>query len=323
MVRSGRSSSVRAGRSPRLRELLVEFGATVRLTVTERQSRSMDGVVRRFLWQAGIEWPWQISIATVAAYLARLAGIGRADKTVLNHRSALSSFCEFLRSRGLLDGNPCRHVRVRRPERQLPRYLSAAEVGEVLRLARAHGIWPEVCFALSTGLRLSEIIRLQWSDVDVGRRCLSVRKSKSRRPRVVPLNRAARAALARQRRRSGGFHFVFPARQTWPGGWRYVDRPRAINWWLRALRPIQQVVPTFWSLAGSSTGRGWHLFRHTFASRAAQAGVSLYKLAAWLGHSDVRTTQIYAHLEAGFDEDVELASPLARAGRQVVNNGEQ
>lgn len=46
-----------------------------------------------------------------------------------------------------------------------------------------------------------------------------------------------------------------------------------------------------------------------FASRAARRGVSLYKLAAWLGHSDVRMTRIYAHLQQGFDSDIERAAP--------------
>ena len=48
-----------------------------------------------------------------------------------------------------------------------------------------------------------------------------------------------------------------------------------------------------------------HVLRHTFASHLAQRGVSLYKVARWLGHADVRTTQIYAHLAPG-DEDIEL-----------------
>ena len=126
----------------------------------------------------------------------------------------------------------------------------------------------------------------------------------------MPLSRSARVALRFQRFRTGKFRQVFPARQTWRGGWRYVDRPRAANWWKRAIAPIQDAIPLFRSLPGCSTGRGWHLFRHTFASRAAQAGVSLYKLAQWLGHSDIRTTQRYAHLQVGFDEQIEAASPL-------------
>jgi len=51
--------------------------------------------------------------------------------------------------------------------------------------------------------------------------------------------------------------------------------------------------------------RGWHLLRHTFASRAAQAGVPIPKLSAWMGHKSIATTMIYAHLAPGYDADIE------------------
>ena len=47
-----------------------------------------------------------------------------------------------------------------------------------------------------------------------------------------------------------------------------------------------------------------HVLRHTFASQLAMAGVSLYKISKWLGHSDFETTQIYAHLQAS-DDDID------------------
>ncbi len=45
-----------------------------------------------------------------------------------------------------------------------------------------------------------------------------------------------------------------------------------------------------------------HILRHTFASQLAIAGVSLYKISKWHGHSNFSTTQIYANLQAGDDE---------------------
>ena len=46
-----------------------------------------------------------------------------------------------------------------------------------------------------------------------------------------------------------------------------------------------------------------HILRHTFASQLAIKGVSIFKISKWLGHSDVKTTMIYAHL-ADYDEEV-------------------
>ena len=303
------SNTVAVSSAP-LASLVAGFERAAALSAGPKQVRSAAAIVRSFLWSARISRPDDISTAAVAAYLAALARLGRSRKTLWNHRSAISRFCRFLERRGLLVGNPAAGVELRRPDKPVPRWLDDDEIEQVLGLARAERIWPEVCLALATGLRLGELIRLQWPDVDVPGRSLVVRKSKSGRGRVVPLCQAALAALAEQRELTGHMAYVFPARQTWRGGWRFVDRPRASNWWRRAIRPIQDAVPKFrQGMAPFSTGRGWHLFRHTFASRLAQAGVSIWKICSWLGHSDVRTTRIYAHLRAGFDEEIERAMP--------------
>ena len=306
------------GAEPKVRLLATvnDFRRVARLTAESRQVRTAVSVIHSFLWQQGIAEPREFTVDAVEDYLGRLRESGRAPKTLANHRSALSSFCAFLVRRGALEENPCAQVPLRPPDETLPHYLEETELLDTLRLARQHRIWPEVCLAVSTGLRVSEMIRLQWPDIGLDRRCLTVRKSKSHRPRVVPLARSAMLALRLQRRKAGKFRYVFPARRTWSRCWKYVDRPRAINWWMRALKPIQKAVAKFRLLPPGSTGRGWHLLRHTFASRLAQRGVSLYKIASMLGHSDVRMARIYAHLQGGYDPDIEAVAVVKdRRGR--------
>jgi len=301
----------RAHRVPRaagaagLLTMVGDYREAMVLVAEERHAKEAAAIVQRFLWSGRINDPADLTSEAVTRYLADLARHGRSPKTLLNHRSAISSFCESLCRQGLLSENPCRRVRLKVPERRPPRWLTDEELATVLRIARARGIWPEVMLAVSTGLRLGELIRLRWADVELERRRLLVRKSKSRRPRMVWLSSSAVAALTEQRPLTGHLGPVFPARRTWRGGWRFVEGPRHCNWWRRALRPIQDAVPKFRQLPGSSTGRGWHLFRHTHAARAAQAGVSLQRIGRWLGHADVRTTEIYAHLAPGFDEQIE------------------
>lgn len=309
-----------AARSPLAR--LEDFATSANLTVSAPELRRIIAIVRRFVWGQRLQRSDQVTTTAVEQYLGALAGRGRSEKTLRNHLSAISRFCDFLRRRQVLAKNPCRDVKLRKPMEVLPRFLDVDEIAVVLLTARACGIWPEVCLALATGLRMGELARLCWPDVDLERRCLTVRRSKSRRPRIVPLSEPALKALAEQRRKIGSTGlkpvptYVFPARRTWRGGWRYQDKPRDSSQWGRSLRPIQDAVPKFRSAPGRSTGRGWHLFRHTFASRAVQAGVSLYKLASWLGHSDVRTTAIYAHLQTGYDGDIEKASPANDKGER-------
>ena len=284
------------------------------LTASPQQVRRIVRIVRKLLWRLGSA---PLDADAVAAYLAGLRQAGAAEKTLLNHRSAISRFCRHLVSRGALAKNPAAAVAVRRPADRPPIYLCEAERLDALGLARTAGIFPEVLVALATGLRLSELQRLQWQDLDIEQRALLVRKAKNRKPRTVPLSDEALEGVAAQRARCGPevAKWVFPARQTWPGGWRYRDRIRSMPSWSRSIAPVQEAVEAFRRLPGRSTGRGWHLFRHTFASRLAQAGVSLYKIAEWLGHSDVRMTRVYAHLAPGYDPDIERGSGGADAGR--------
>jgi integrase len=116
------------------------------------------------------------------------------------------------------------------------------------------------------------------------------------------MSKKAEAVLHRHQKKTGNKEYVFPGQQR-----NGASGMRAQSWWTQALRPIQEAVPIFLELEGTRVGRGWHLFRHTFASRLVQAGVPVAKVSAWLGHSDIRTTMMHGHLAPGHDEGIEKA----------------
>jgi integrase len=188
----------------------------------------------------------------------------------------------------------------------MPHYLEDKEIIMLLDLAGRLGIYAEVCLALNTGLRRGELRMLRWDQVDLSRRILKIPAGKSKRPGIVPLNTEAQKVLEQQRAVSGRLDYVFP-------GWRskrvgLKNAPRGMNWWCSAMEQFCRAIPAFGRLPKGSTGRGWHMLRHTFASRLVQKGVSIYKVSRWLRHSSVQTTQIYAHLAEGWDEDIEKVS---------------
>jgi integrase len=283
---------------------LQRFSAAIRLRTGPDTAKRSMARIHAFL---AVCRPDATMTDNVTAYLANGIANGWSPKTAQNHCGSLASFFEYVG----LSPNPCHAVKLPKPEKRLARYLTPAEIDQAVTLARKHGIANEVKLALTTGLRLSEMIRLKWADIDDHTKMLIVRKSKSHRQRAVPLCPSAIDTLHAQRPITAQYHYVFPARQTFRGGWRFKDGPRAISWWIRAAKPLQEAVGAFLIDAGErSTGRAWHMLRHTFASVAAQRGVSLYKIAQWLGHTDTRTTEIYAHLAAGYDTDIEIADPL-------------
>ena len=204
-------------------------------------------------------------------------------------------------------GNPCRFVtryRVRRRER----FLTEEEftrLGRVLAEAETEGrVMPSTVAAIRllmlTGCRRNEILELQWDNVDLERREIRLRDTKTG-PRTVPLNPAAVGVLSGLRRVPGN-PWVLPGREA---GRRIssLNEP-----WLR-LR----------ARAGLKDVR-LHDLRHSFASRALALGESLPMIARLLGHAEVQTTARYAHLTRE-SMNASAARIAASIGEDILRGG--
>jgi len=283
--------------------LIEQFKAVNAVEASQQQAQDNAAHVKDFIDTLEIKHPGEITLERVQDWFVRLHKAGRSPKTIWNHRGSLSRFCEFLIDREHLTANPCRRMKMPKTEKLLPRFLSIAEHDQALTLAKDHGIYREVATALYTGMRREELRRMAWADVDFMRAVVMVPKSKSRRPRTIPMSDKLRTVLLEQQTDTGKRKHVFPGRDR-----KDHTGMRRGSWWVDALKPLQAAMPVFTAdMAETATGRGWHLFRHTFASRLVQAGVPIAKVSAWLGHTDIRTTMIYAHLAPGHDADIEHA----------------
>lgn len=289
--------------------LLAEFAQRNALTAARHQVTHNLTSVRRFFRGQGIHAPGQITRRAVYRHLAALADAGLSPKTIRNHQGAISHFCLFLVDNGQLAANPCLGIKCAKIEKKPPLYLDDRERAQALAIARAEGIYAEVSLAINTGMRMNELRLLKWGDVELDRRTLLVRKSKSKRPRTIPLNKKAVLALRLQRRRTGRFLHVFAGGRgncaQGLGSWGR-NHPRRTNWWAtESLKPLRAKIGKFSQMAPGSVGRGWHLLRHSFATRAVRAGIPIYQVSKWLGHAHVTTTEIYAHAAEGYDEQIE------------------
>ena len=237
--------------------------------------------LRRWVARAGTDRSDRLRPEAVEGALARVTGAGCAAGTWNQYLFLVRRFLGWLAGRGLCAAGLCTGLAARRVERQAIEYLTERQRDAVLRAARGTPYARMVALALLAGLRLGEIKRLEWRDVDLGRKTLLVRQAKSGRPRQVPLCRELRRALGRQ-----------PA-----GGGGHVCPEVAGN------------LKEFLARLGAAAGGvrvNWLICRHTFASLLVQRGVSLAKVSAWLGHSryDV-TLRHYATVAPGYDRDVE------------------
>lgn len=136
-----------------------------------------------------------------------------------------------------------------------------------------------VTFALNTGMRQDEILSLRWPEVDLFRRTATVIKSKNGEKRTIPLNKRALELLkGKTKVRDIRCNLVFPNEVG-----RKMDNRNVLRGFYNALDRAE--IEDF----------RFHDLRHTFATRLAQAGVDIYKIARILGHKDIKMTQRYAH----------------------------
>jgi integrase len=197
---------------------------------------------------------------------------GVKPSTVNNGLRALSIVLSRAVDFGHLPSRP--KIRKLKLEQRPPRFLSREEVGKWLKTA-SPTLQRFSMLALLTGMRRGEIYRLRWRDVDAAQGTLTVNESKSGRFRVVSLHEDLAAFLTPLRGEPDGFVM----------GREYKGLQRS-----------------FHRTAGSLgfEGVSMHTLRHTFASHYVMAGGELTALKEILGHRDITTTMIYAHLAQDF-----------------------
>jgi integrase len=204
--------------------------------------------------------------------------------------------------------NPCKGIE-RNTEYLRRRYLRDDELARLTTALAAH---PDkqsanaVRLLLLTGARRGEVLSMRWADLDLtaGTWSKPASTTKQKEAHSVPLSAPARQLLSEIADEQAGRHrrglgtYVFPG--TGKEG-HLLDVKRSWRSLCRA--------------AGISKLR-LHDLRHSFASQLASGGASLPLIGALLGHSNVATTQRYAHL---FDDPLRAATE--RVGAVITNAG--
>jgi integrase len=153
-----------------------------------------------------------------------------------------------------------------------------------------------VILAIYTGMRESEIFKLKPEKIDFIRHVINVTETKSGLDRQVPISNAARGVLIQlvERAQTNSWEYLFTNPET---GKRYTTIKTA---WATACRKAE------------IKGLRFHDLRHTFGTRAADAGVPLTAIARVMGHSSTQTTEGYAHAtDEGKRRAVEAAGHIA------------
>ena len=239
----------------------------------------------------------EINVDRVDDFIATKRLEGKAIKSIRNYLGLLHAIFALALKRGWCATNPVAAIdKPRDPHDHDIRYLNGDELEALLRSTPPTelGRLEQTLYltAAMTGLRRGELLALRWQDVDFDAGVIRVRRTysrgefgtpKSRRSnRAVPLAERLTIALVRQREAAvftADSDLVFARPETG----QVLDPSRVRKRFQAAarragLRPVR-----------------FHDLRHSFATRMAAAGAPLRAIQEWMGHSDQRTTMIYAH----------------------------
>ncbi len=230
-------------------------------------------------------------------FLTSIASKGRKGTTLNRYHTSLSVVLREAVERGFAMENVARRVKNHRVEVHEVPYLGEPEVRRILAAA-PRDLRPILAILADTGLRRGELLSLAWSDVDIGRGTVLVRRSKTGRGREVPLTTRARTAFDELHASRGSFplrgeDLVFaPLLELQrPAVWKkapdseFTPRRRAEN---RLTHQFARVVQRL-----GMDGVTLHSLRHSCASRMVMAGVPLSAVARVTGHSTLRCAALY------------------------------
>lgn len=174
-----------------------------------------------------------------------------------------------------------------------PGVLSAEEVGRLIETPRNLKHRALLAMTYGSGLRVSEVVRVRIADVDRGRMMLRVVQGKGRKDRYTVLSSRALGLLEDLWRRDRPAEFFF----TGQDGCRPICDATAQSVYYHALER-----------SGVRRVGGIHVLRHCFATHLMEAGVDIYTIKRWMGHTALVTTGRYMHVTA--EHMAKVKSPL-------------
>ena len=263
------------------------------------------------------------------SYLAALEAGGFAPATAARRLSAMRRFYRFLHAERMRGDDPCSVLTGPRRGRPLPKVLSEAQV-DALFTAAARRDGPagarlrcllEILYA--AGLRVSELVSLPANAVAAaqggGRRALVIR-GKGGRERLAPLTPAAQAAIAAYDAHRDSFLPENPSTRGRAERWLFPSRGKEGHLTREAFALMLKELAAEAGLPPSTVSP--HVLRHAFATHLLARGADLRAVQTLLGHADLSTTQIYAHvLDERLQETVRTAHPLAHPPAHPLARG--
>ena len=249
--------------------------------LTLRAYRSDFLQLTRYLARKGLPAEFTRLSTSILHRWATHLGEHYAPATVRRKLDSLSSLLTHLQHLGLIDGNPLAAIPKPKRTRKIPDPPSPEECRRLLAACQTSRERAILALLVFTGLRRSEVIGLDHSDLAEDLSELRVHCGKGGHQRIIPLHNAVRSALNE--------HINACACGDGP---LIVSRART----RLGSTSLQRLFKRVLRRAGlQNRGLTIHSLRHAFASQLVKAGVDVATIAALMGHANISTTSLYLH----------------------------
>ena len=227
-----------------------------------------------------------IKESRVNQYISYLFSLKLKSSSVNRKISSLKSFYLFLLKKKLIRYSPFSEVISPKQEKYLPASMSESEVEKLLNspdaskeIEQRDKAMIEMLYA--TGMRISELINLRITDIDMNRSVIKV-MGKGSKERLIPFGESASEALSNylKIRKDSPSKEVFISNRG-----KKISR---VAFWQR--------IKVYLLRENLKISISPHTLRHAFATHLLNRGADLRSVQLLLGHSDLSTTQIYTHI---------------------------
>jgi len=265
------------------------------LVVERRHSpHTIDGYRRditRFLDALSGQSIQNVTTSCIRDHMMNLQNHGLSSRSIARCLSTIKSFFRYMVAEKQLSESPAEILEAPKLWRKLPSVISVQDVELLLEspdtstiLGKRDKVMFEVLYA--TGLRVSELISLKLSDLNLEMGCLRT-LGKGDKERLVPLGNVAQQELRR---------YIEWVRQD-------LLKKKTSPYLFLSQRGSPMTRQGFWKIvkqyarkANISAPISPHTLRHAFATHLLERGADLRSVQQMLGHADISTTQIYTHV---------------------------
>ncbi|MBO8430232.1 tyrosine recombinase [Spirochaetes bacterium] len=230
------------------------------------------------------------------AYILQMHEKKYLPASVMRKIASLRGFFKWMNANEIISSNPALTIEQPKLPKRLPKVMTVEEINAILNqnLTEIQSVILELLYGC--GLRVSELVNLKVSDIDIKSKYLQC-IGKGSKERLVPLGKKAVSALNK----------FLPKRDFSVKKYNLKTKNLLINNEGRQL--TRQDVYTFISEQGKKIHKhiSPHTLRHSFATHLLENGADLRVVQELLGHSNVSTTQLYTHISKKRLKDVYFA----------------